>query len=71
MKNGLTLSTIFYIIVKQVKLFPYLQQGMLAGIKFGIEAPSLQILPIFRVFQPICKDLNLILEFHEICPPSV
>lgn len=41
------INNIFHIIVKQVKFFPYLLQGMLAGIKVGIEAPSLQILPIF------------------------
>lgn len=65
------MNNIFHIIVKQVKLFPYLQQGMLAGIKVGIEAPSLQILQIFKVFQSIYKDLDLISESQEICPPSV
>lgn len=48
-----------------------LQQGMLAGAKIGIAAPSLQIPPIFTVFLSTYKDLQLISEFHEICPPSV
>lgn len=44
---------------------------MLAVMKAGIEAPSLQILPIFKVFQSIYEDLNLISEFHETCLPLV
>lgn len=38
--------SIFHMIITQVKFFPYLLQGMLAGIKVGIETLSLQILPI-------------------------
>jgi len=44
---------------------------MLARIKVGIEAVRLQILPVFKVFQSIYKDLNLTSEIPEICPPSV
>lgn len=38
-------------IITQVKFFPYLLQGMLAGIKVGIETLSLQILPIFSYYR--------------------
>lgn len=41
------INSIFHMIVKQVEFFPYLLQGMLAGIKVVIETLTLKILQIF------------------------